>query len=57
MGGVPSLRDRPQLVVGLCRSCHDIFDGRTMSGRQRMLRELMESRRDLVELQQGVVHV
>ena len=55
MGGVPSLRDNPDLVVGLCRSCHDIFDGRSMHGRQRMLRLLMESRRDLVELRQGVL--
>ena len=28
-------------MVGLCRSCHDTFDGRDLAGRQHMLRELM----------------
>ena len=28
-------------MVGLCRGCHDTFDGRDLAGRQHMLRELM----------------
>ena len=50
MGGRPSMLKAGNLV-GLCRRCHDIFDGRDLQGRQRMMRRLMESRRDLVELQ------
>ena len=54
MGGRPSML-APGNRVGLCHGCHDIFDGRDMAGRQRMLRLLMESRRDLVELQRGAL--
>lgn len=28
-------------MVGLCRYHHDVFDGRDLAGRQRMLRDLM----------------
>ncbi len=28
-------------VVGLCRPCHDTFDGRDLQGRQLMLRDLL----------------
>ncbi len=28
-------------MVGLCRSCHDTFDGRDLAGRQHMLRQLL----------------
>ena len=49
MGGQPSTY-RPDNRVGLCHGCHDIFDGRNLAGRQRMMRQLMESRRDLIEL-------
>lgn len=28
-------------VVGLSRTCHDIFDGRILAGRQHMMRMLM----------------
>lgn len=28
-------------MVGLCRSCHDTFDGRDLQGRQYMLRRLL----------------
>ena len=42
-------------LVGLCRHCHDMFDGRDMQGRQRLMRLLMESRRDLMELHRGVL--
>ncbi len=28
-------------MVGLCRTCHDTFDGRDLQGRQRMLRDLL----------------
>jgi 5-methylcytosine-specific restriction endonuclease McrA len=54
MGGQPSTY-RPDNLVGLCRYCHDVFDGRDMHGRQRMLRQLMEARRDMVELQRPVL--
>ena len=40
MGGQPSTYMIENLV-GLCRSCHDTFDGRELAGRQHMLRELM----------------
>jgi hypothetical protein len=40
MGGAPS-RNTVANVVGLCRSCHDTFDGRELAGRQFMLRRLM----------------
>jgi 5-methylcytosine-specific restriction endonuclease McrA len=50
LGGQPSTY-RPDNLVGLCKGCHDIFDGRDMHGRQRMLRLLMETRRNCVELQ------
>ena len=29
-------------VVGMCRSCHDTFDGRDLQGRQAMLRDLLD---------------
>lgn len=45
MGGQPSTY-RADNLVGLCHGCHDIFDGRDMHGRQRMLRQLMEILRD-----------
>lgn len=48
MGGQPSTY-RADNLVGLCHHCHDIFDGRDMHGRQRMLRQLMETRRDHIE--------
>jgi len=51
MGGQPSTY-RAENLVGLCRQCHDIFDGRNLAGRQHMLRLLMEARRDLAELRQ-----
>lgn len=28
-------------MVGLCRGCHDTFDGRDLQGRQAMLRDLL----------------
>ncbi len=40
MGGSPS-RNAMANYVGLCRSCHDTFDGRELAGRQYMLRRLM----------------
>ena len=40
MGGQPSLSN-PENLVGLCRYHHDVFDGRELHGRQRMLRTLM----------------
>jgi hypothetical protein len=54
MGGRPSTY-RADNLVGLCRPHHDIFDGRQLQGRQHMLRQLMESRRDLVALQQSAL--
>ena len=42
-------------LVGLCHACHDVFDGRNMGGRQDMMRRLMESRKQLVDLRQGVL--
>ena len=47
MGGRPSLANGENLV-GLCRYHHDIFDGRSMAGRQRMLRVLMRSHADRI---------
>jgi hypothetical protein len=49
MGGQPSTY-RASNLVGLCHHHHDVFDGRDMYGRQRMLRQLMEILRDHVEL-------
>ena len=40
LGGRPSTNVAENLV-GLCRTCHDIFDGRRLQGRQHMLRVLM----------------
>ena len=40
MGGRPSTYSIENMV-GLCRSCHDTFDGRTLQGRQAMLRQLL----------------
>lgn len=31
----------PDNLVGLCRTCHQIFDGHQLQGRQRMMRDLM----------------
>ncbi len=45
MGGQPSTY-RAENLVGMCRHHHDVFDGRDMAGRQRMLRQLMEILRD-----------
>lgn len=50
MGGVSSLKDARH-VIGLCHQHHMIFDGQELKGRQRLLRLLMESRRDLVEME------
>jgi hypothetical protein len=47
MGGQSSML-RADNLVGLCHQHHDIFDGRELHGRQHMLRQLMETRRDLV---------
>ena len=51
MGGRPSLRN-PLNLIGLCRSHHDIFDGRTIQGRQHLLRTLMRHLADRVALNQ-----
>ena len=51
MGGLPSTY-RASNLVGLCHQHHDIFDGRDMHGRQRLLRQLMEILRD----QQAAAH-
>ncbi len=40
MGGRPSTYSIENMV-GLCRSCHDTFDGRDLQGRQAMLRSLL----------------
>lgn len=40
MGGRPSTYNLAN-VAGLCRSCHDTFDGRQMAGRQELLRRLL----------------
>lgn len=50
LGGRPSTY-RADNLVGLCHWHHDIFDGRQLEGRQRLMRLLMESRRDLVAMQ------
>jgi hypothetical protein len=47
MGGRPSLRT-PENNVGLCRPHHDRFDGRELTGRQHLLRQLMRSLADRV---------
>lgn len=41
-GGRPSTY-RIDNVAGLCRGCHDILDGRNLSGRQALLRELLRT--------------
>jgi len=46
-GGRPSTYN-PENLVGMCRPHHDIFDGRDMAGRQRMLRDLMRVHADRV---------
>ncbi len=40
MGGRPSTNVEGN-IVGMCRSCHDVFDGRVLQGRQHMLRVLL----------------
>ena len=40
MGGRPSTYNIENMA-GLCRSCHDTFDGRDLAGRQYMLRQLL----------------
>lgn len=47
MGGRPSTKT-PENLVGLCKHHHDVFDGRDLHGRQRMLRLLMRSLADSV---------
>lgn len=37
---------RPDNLVGLCHNHHDVFDGRTLHGRQRLLVDLMQDRAD-----------
>ena len=40
MGGRKSTYTEDNLV-GMCRPCHDIYDGRDLKGRQAMLRDLL----------------
>ncbi len=47
IGGRPSTCTAENLV-GRCRTCHAIFDGRILQGRQRMLRTLMRSLAEFV---------
>lgn len=46
-GGRPSTYT-PKNIIGLCRFHHDVFDGRELHGRQRLLRVLMRSLADRV---------